>query len=74
MAFPSPVDAPADFMGHLRAAHLDFAVNTFQHYESRLKESTNRLNEESTKEWCDRMDAMLVSVISIIILKLLTCL
>ena len=53
MAFPNPIEAPVEFINHLKAAHLDFAVNTFHHYETRPKESATWLDEELTKEWCD---------------------
>ena len=61
-------------MSHLRATHLDFAINTFQHFEAQLKEFTNQLDDEPTKEWCDWIDVMLVSFKFIIIIILLTCL
>ena len=74
MAYPSPVDALADLLSHLKATHLDFTVNTFQHYEAQPTESTNRLDEEPIMEWCDWMDVMLVSFKCVIIIILLTCL
>ena len=61
MAFPNPIEAPVEFINHLKATHLDFAVNAFHHYEAQPKESATWLDEELTKEWCDRMDALLVS-------------
>ena len=61
MAFPNPIEAPVEFINHLKATHLDFTVNAFHHYEAQLKESATRLDEELTKELCDWMDALLVS-------------
>ena len=61
MAFPNPIEAPVEFINHLKAAHLNFAVNAFHHYEAWPKESATWLDEELTKEWCDWMDALLVS-------------
>ena len=61
MAFPNPIEVPVEFINHLKATHLDFTVNAFHHYKAWPKESATQLDEELTKEWCDQMDALLVS-------------
>ena len=61
MAFPNPIDIPVEFINHLRASHLNFTVNTFHYYKAWPKESATWIDEELTREWCDWMDALLVS-------------
>jgi len=61
MAYPNPIEAPMDFLAHLKSLDLQFAVNAFAHYQNQPIETNGRLNEGTALEWCERMDTSLVS-------------
>ena len=62
MSFPNPKEAPNEFGDHLKSSNLDFAVTTFSHYRTQPVKTPNvRYDASSATEWCDRMDALLVS-------------
>jgi hypothetical protein len=64
MSIPNPATHPDAFLEHLKSLDLDLAVNTFTHYQNRPVQSPDgRYDEQSTQEWCDRMDGLLVSSI-----------
>jgi hypothetical protein len=73
MSFPNPIEAPNSFLDYLKSANLDFATTVFVHYQTRPGPSNGRLDEGPTTEWCEQMDALLVSkVITIHPLQLTT--
>lgn len=61
MAFPNPAKDPTAFHDHLKAANLDFAICAFDHYLAWPADSSNHLEEITANEWCEQMDALLVS-------------
>jgi len=61
MSFPDPTQAPSSFGDYLKSVGLHFAQTVFGHYQNRPTESNGRFQEVTTLEWCERMDALLVS-------------
>jgi hypothetical protein len=61
MSLPDPTEAPDAFGDYLKSVDLHFAQTVFDHYQNRPSESNGRFQEVATLEWCERMDALLVS-------------
>ena len=61
MEFPSPIDKPQVFLDYLKAGKLDFAIKAFEHYLIRPNDTSNWLDGNAILDWCERMDAFLVS-------------
>jgi hypothetical protein len=62
MAFPSPIQEPDAFLVHLDKLALHSVSTAFVHYQKRpIQIPGARYNEDSSQQWCDRMDALLVS-------------
>lgn len=61
MAFPNPTEDPTAFHDHLKVVNLNFAIHAFDHYLAQPADSSNRLDEITTNEWCEQMDVLLVS-------------
>ena len=61
MSLPDPTQAPDTFGTYLKSLDLPFAQTVFGHYQNRLTESNGQFQEVATQEWCERMDALLVS-------------
>ena len=61
MSLPDPTQAPDAFGAYLKSVDLPFAQTVFGHYQNRPTESNGRFQEVATQEWCERMDALLVS-------------
>jgi hypothetical protein len=61
MSFPNPIEAPAQFSDHLKAAHLDFCQEIFTHYQNKpVVSSDGRLDESEVTEWGKVMDGYFV--------------
>jgi hypothetical protein len=61
ISLPDPTQVPDTFGDYLKSVGLQFAQTVFDHYQSRPSESNGRVQEVATLEWCERMDALLVS-------------
>ena len=61
MSYPDPIEAPDSFGNHLKSLGLQFALTVFGHYQNRPIVTNGRFEEIVTLEWCERMDALLVS-------------
>ena len=65
MSYPDPIEAPDSFGDFLKSQGLHLAQTVFGHYQNRPIESNGRFHELSTLEWCERMDALLVSPLNL---------
>src|SRR5882757_8240084 len=67
MTMPSPLLSPNEFLEHVTSLGLDSIIAPFVHYQNRpaLSLAGGRYDESATQEWCERMDTLLVSTISL---------
>ena len=62
MSFPNLIQAPEDFLVHVNTLGLDSVSTAFVHYQKRpIQTLGGRYDEDSAEQWCERMDALLVS-------------
>jgi hypothetical protein len=67
MAHPNPREAPEEFSNFLKTLNLDIALTAFVHNQNRPTAGPDgRLSEGTAQDWCERMDAILVSFFSLI--------
>jgi hypothetical protein len=62
MAFPSPIQVLDAFLAHLDKLALHSISTAFVHYQKwPIQIPGAWYNEDSSQQWCDQMDALLVS-------------
>ena len=62
MSFPSPITSLIGYLTHLMSLGLDSTITTFKHYQGQpVPTPEGHYDKSLTQDWCDRMDALLVS-------------